>query len=316
MIDYCAEKTSGHPVQLLASIMAPNLTCLKIHLNTRKSWSEIDMLSLARLLPVFPSLRELQLLGGIAEVDMYAFEPNRWAEMHADPLLEAIPESLTKLSIRLPNIPWDIKTPMFVSSALAIPAHLEELDLSSIAREDDVFDLAMRIPPTVRTLRLWLHVSARAVRVLAMTPRPYLKKLILSGVCSDCDMDMIANLDRILVPTVTELWIATTGQYQMNGRALSAVLRERIPKLARLEILGFQMDKEGVAEIINALPARSLGKLGLKVPDLSSDKIAELVLTRTDWQKMRAGLDMDLSDHMVKLLQDRGIQKVYCHNEY
>ncbi|KAJ3355877.1 hypothetical protein GGF32_001783 [Allomyces javanicus] len=122
-------------------------------------------------------------------------------------------------------------------------------------------------------------------------------------------MDVIANLDHILVPTVTELWIATTGHLA------AIVLRERIPKLARLEILGFQMDKEGVAAIINALPARSLGKLGLKVADLSSDKIAELVLTHTDWQKMRAGLDMDLSDRMVKLLQDRGIQNVYCHKE-
>ncbi|KNE65043.1 hypothetical protein AMAG_10708 [Allomyces macrogynus ATCC 38327] len=195
---------------------------------------------------------------------------------------------------------------MFVTRDIVIPLRVEDLDLTPIASEDDALDIAKRIPLMVRSLQLWFHISLRVMQALALTPRPHLKKLILSGVRNDCDASMVAALDRILGPTVTELWLATTDERRMDGRALAPVFRERTPNVARLELLGFKMDKDGMAAIVNALPARSLCKLGVRVPNLSSDEIAELLLKRMDWRKLTIGFE-ESSDSIADKLKARGL---------
>ncbi|KAJ3356559.1 hypothetical protein GGF32_001452 [Allomyces javanicus] len=304
---YYAESSVGHPGRFLASIVAPNLTCLKITLVMRESWSKADVTTLAQFLPKFPALRELNLLGGDVHEEMLPVVPGPIAKKLATPLLKAIPASLTTLMVCLPRTQEEIKTPMFVTRVIVIPPRVEDLDLTPIASEDDAFDIAKRIPLTVRSLQFWFHISPRVMQALASTPRPYLKTLILSGVRSDCDANMVAALDRILVPTVTELWIATTDERRMDGRALAPVFRVRIPNVARLELLGFKMDKGDMTAIINALPTRSLNRLGVRVPNMSSDEIAELLLKRKDWRKLQLGLEDNPSVSIAEKLKACGL---------
>ncbi|KAJ3351322.1 hypothetical protein GGF32_004321 [Allomyces javanicus] len=177
-----------------------------------------------------------------------------------------------------------------------------------MASEDDAMDIAQRIPSTVRSLTLGCHVFTRVVQVLAESPRPRLTRLALHGLCQACDQVTLTALDQILTPVVTSLSLSAGVQnVALDVRALSFVLCHHKLKLKSLMVRGFAVDKDGMAALIEALPADSLRELDLNCDGVSADEIAELVLQRTDWRQLQMPEDNDLGDVMFERLTRRGI---------
>ncbi|KNE63650.1 hypothetical protein AMAG_08752 [Allomyces macrogynus ATCC 38327] len=96
-IEYYAESHSKQPGWFLASIAAPNLTCLTIHF-LDESWTRAEVGVIARQLPKFPALHKLYLLGGVSEVGERP-AANRAARRLVQPLLRGIPTSVVMLTV-------------------------------------------------------------------------------------------------------------------------------------------------------------------------------------------------------------------------
>ncbi|KNE64998.1 hypothetical protein AMAG_19410 [Allomyces macrogynus ATCC 38327] len=311
-LDLLVEPKSRYPFKLLASIVAPSLARVSISLLFRSWLTEADMADLAQLLSGYPLLRELHVSGaGAMDELMPRLNSREQASGMAitSALLKSIPTVLTTLFLRLPPSTMEGPgRPLLITRALVVPPQVEYLTLFPMASEDDAIDIAQRIPSTVRSLTLGCHVSTRVVQALAESPRPHLTRLALHGLCQACDQVMLAALDQILTPAVKDLSLSAGVQnVALDACKLSSVLCHHNLKLKSLMVCGFVVEKDGMAALIEALPADLLCELDLKCDGVSADEVAELVLQRTDWRQLQMPDDNDLGDVMFDRLTKRGI---------
>ncbi|KAJ3348193.1 hypothetical protein GGF32_006354, partial [Allomyces javanicus] len=100
---------------------------------------------------------------------------------------------------------------------------------------------------------------------------------------------LFVTLDIVMPPFVQELYLSLIASEEDT-----IAIVKSIPStvcLAMLKICGFKKDKNGVADLTQALPRRTMKRLKLDfmVADILSDEIAEHVLKRNEWKATSTG---------------------------